>query len=772
VKEGRLSVRGRYDVSLDPAARRLALDGAEVHLSGLRVAERPSGLGVFELGSLDITGIDADAVAMKATVARVSLADGHASVRRARDGTLNLLAMVPAEAPEPGAAPGPRQAPPQFLVKEVGLSGFSADIEDQVPAHAARLAVGPVALSASDVTLAAGSRIPFHLSLNWAPKGTVTIDGTFTPGPAPRADLTARVSEFSLVPLSPYLEQFVNAHLAQGSVSTSVTVEASLPRDGPTVSVKGDFSLADLGIVDGIRDKELAGVGRLALTGIDAVAGPGVSASVDQVEVRGPYARARVDEDGSLNVASLLVKGPAATRGPARAPNAGPAPVLRIGRIVIGDGSFTFTDHSVEPNVRASLDSFGGTVSGLSSENLARADVDLKGMVGGAGPLEIAGKLDPLGARPFVDLSISVRNADLVPLSPYSGRFAGYELARGQLAVDSRIHVDGDRLDSANVVTLNQFTFGGATGSRDATSLPVRLGVALLKDVDGRIVIDLPVQGTIGDPNFRVGRVVLRVVENLLTKAAVSPFSLVGSMFGGGGEELAYQQFAPGSSELSGTEAPKLQTIARALANRPGLNLGIAGGYDAAADTYALRHLKLADLVRRSAWEERHLADPATPAPDKLVVAPSEYAAALKRLFDAKFPPGTTFGTPLPPPPAAAPPPLPPRPGILERIVDAVTFRRQREERAARRESDRLASEHDAAVKAAVASGLPQDEMAGRLAESIAVSTDDLRALAAARAGAVRERLMGAYSVAAGRLFLDQGQGAAAGGARATLSLQ
>src|SRR6185436_10526776 len=140
-----------------------------------------------------------------------------------------------------------------------------------------------------------------------------------------------------------------------------------------------------------------------------------------------------------------------------------------------------------------------------------------------------------------------------------------------------------------NVVTLNQFTFGAATNSPDATKLPVRLGVALLKDSEGKMIIDIPVAGRLGDPEFRIGRVVWRVVGNLLTKAATSPFSLLGSMFGGGGDELAFQEFAPGATELAPDGLAKLVTLTKALRARPGLNLEIAGSFDSAADGFALK---------------------------------------------------------------------------------------------------------------------------------------------------------------------------------------
>jgi Domain of Unknown Function (DUF748) len=406
--------------------------------------------------------------------------------------------------------------------------------------------------------------------------------------------------------------------------------------------------------------------------------------------------------------------------------------------------------------VQVAVTQFGGTIAGLSSENPCRSEVDLRASVDGVGPVTITGKLDPLAANLFVDLAVGAKSVDLVPLSPYSGKYAGYELARGQLFLDVKARVADRKVNMANVVTLNQFTFGAPTHSPDATHLPVRLGVALLKDLDGKIVIDVPVAGSLDDPSFRIGKVVWRVIGNLLTKAAVSPFSLLGSMFGGGGEELSYQEFAPGAVVPLPTEAPKLATLVKALTNRPGLSLSIEGDYDPAADAYALQQQKLADLIRRKIWEARRAADPNLPPPAQLTISPAEHLAMLKQLFDAKFPPGTQFGTPLPTPPAVAPPPPAPPPGLVKRVVNFITFESARARRAAEEAQSKAAEERKQAAAAAVVAGLPPAVMTARLAETMAVDANDLRALAAARAASVRDYLMTTGKIAADRLFLAQ----------------
>ncbi len=787
--DGKLTVRGHYEAAIAAGKQTLRLTGGEVHLQKLRMLERGSRLPAVELPALDVLGIDADAVAMKGSIQSVTATGGHLGVRREKDGTINLLAMVnpdtvtsaasspatPAStaAPTSTAAPIASAAPPDVRVGQVTLKDMKVDLTDNAAPRPAHLAFSNLQLSVKNLTLADNAVMPLQLSLAWFPQGTVQVDGTFTIKPELTADVKTEVTAIAILPLSPYLEEFVNARITQGTVTTKHAVQVTSSGGKPVVTFTGDVTVDKFALVDGVHNEELAGFAELSLKGIKASTAPQLGVALDEVAITAPYARVVVNKDKSINLLGVMPETPTAAVPPTATP-AAPEPKVTIGRVIISNGDFSFTDRSLEPNVRLGMVQFGGTISGLSSENLARADVDLKGAVDGAGPVAISGKLDPLGPNKFIDLKVDFKNVDLLPMSPYSGKFAGYELARGKLVVDTKVHVEGRKLDSTNVITLHQFTFGAATNSPDATSLPVRLGVALLKDADGKIVVDMPVQGSLDDPNFRIGKVVWRVIGNLLTKAATSPFSLIGSMFGGGGEELAFQEFAPGSSELQPAQQPKLDVLVKALANRPALSLGIEGSYDATADAYALKRQKLADLVRRRIWEAKHAKDPNIAPPEQLVITPEENATMVRQLFNAKFPPGTKFGTPLPPEPAVAAPPPPPPPGMVRKVINVITFEEMRAKRAAKKEEARRAAEHEKAVAIAAATGLPLDEMTGRLAETMVVTDNDLRALATTRAEHVRDQLVNNGHIAAERLFLAQASAAVKQnkGPRVFLSLQ
>ncbi len=775
--EGKLSVHGHYEINLTAGQRVLRLTDGSVQVRGLKLLERASQAVAVELPSLDIFGVNADALTLKATVGSVNLTGGHLHLRREKDGAINLLTMLqpaPDAAPAtPAAAPAPPAKLPDVSVTEVALKDFQVEIADLAAPRAAQLGLSGLQVNLKNATLTDGAVMPLQLSLNWAPQGTVRLEGTVALKPELKADLKVDVADFAISPLSPYIEQFVNARITQGAVTTSLTAQVSLPAgQPPVVTVAGDVQVARFGLVDGEHNEELAGFGSLTLKGLHAATAPQLSLALDEVAVVAPYARVIVlDKDMKLNLSSVLVAQRAAAAGEP-VPTPASAPKIVVGKVLISEGEYTFSDHSIEPNVRMAINQFEGTITGLSSENLTKADVNLKATVDGAGPISVTGKLDPFGATRHVDLKIDFKNVDLLPVSPYSGKYAGYELARGKLALDIKFLLEGDKIDATDLITLNQFTFGAPVQSPDATSLPVRLGVALLKDTEGKIVIDVPVQGSLTDPNFRIGKVVWRVIINLLTKAAVSPFGLLGSMFGGGGDELGYQDFAPGAAVLQATEIKKLETMVKALTNRPGLSVDLEGSYDGPADTFALKQNKLADAVRRAIWEAKHATDPTVAPPEQLVITPEENAVMVKKLFDEKFPPGTQFGAPLGKAPVAAAPPPPAKKGFIGRVVDFVTFKNARSEKPAAVESAKpeAVKPGDAAV-----TGPSIEEMTGRLAETIVVTDNDLRALAQARAQHVRDYFINVGKIDPERLFLAKNQADAtnaAKGPRVFLNLQ
>ena len=271
--------------------------------------------------------------------------------------------------------------------------------------------------------------------------------------------------------------------------------------------------------------------------------------------------------------------------------------------------------------------------------------MELRGKYEHHTPLEITGKIHPLRKDLFVDLKVSFKDMDLSPISPYSGTYVGYTIQKGKLSFDLKYLIVKKKLDSENKIFIDQLTLGEKVESPQATKLPVGLAIALLKDRKGEINLDIPVTGNIDDPKFSLGRIIIQVLVNLITKAITAPFALLGSLFGGG-EELSYLEFDYGLATVSEQNLKKIQTLTKALYERPSLKLDIEGHADSENDREGLKHLslerkmkarKLNDMIRQGL--------PAVPV-DKVRIDPMEYDRYLTQVYMAEsFPkPRTAVG--------------------------------------------------------------------------------------------------------------------------------
>ena len=313
---------------------------------------------------------------------------------------------------------------------------------------------------------------------------------------------------------------------------------------------------------------------------------------------------------------------------------------MRVGTVRIASGNVNFTDLFIRPNYTANLTQLVGSIGEIGSDRTEPSDVLITGRVDDDTPLEITGKLAPLGQERYVDLRAVARGFDLPKLSPYSGRWAGYAIEKGKLTADVRYRIEGDRLAAENKLTINQLTFGDKVDSPDATSLPVRLAVSLLKDRDGNIDLDLPISGTISDPQFSVGGLLWRAIGNLIVRVVSSPFTFLASLAGADAPELSHIAFAPGGGTLDDDDRARLDALARALASKPELSIEIAGVGDPEGDRAALQRDRLERTLRGAKLAQLRRANPGAelPAIADLKLEPDERAQLLERAWrDAKL---------------------------------------------------------------------------------------------------------------------------------------
>ena len=264
------------------------------------------------------------------------------------------------------------------------------------------------------------------------------------------------------------------------------------------------------------------------------------------------------------------------------------------------------------------------------------ADLELRGKAEGTASLEIVGKLNPLVKPLALDVTGKVRDLDLPPLSPYAVKYAGYGIERGKLSVDVNYVVQPDgQLTARNKLVLNQLSFGDKVQGSTA-SLPVKLAVALLADRHGVIDLDLPISGSLNDPQFSLGPVIVKVILNVIVKAITSPFSLLAHALGGASDELAMVAFPAGSAQLSLEARAGLDKVAKALVERPALQLTVVGTSSVQAEHDGFQRQQLDQQVRAEKRRQMARQGDETDKSDKADeagISPADYPALLKEVY-------------------------------------------------------------------------------------------------------------------------------------------
>ncbi|MBH9551872.1 DUF748 domain-containing protein [Inhella gelatinilytica] len=709
--QGRVKADGSLSLAdpLDPAAA----ERVQATVNALEWAEAQARHGddvALRGGQLQLQGLQWQAAAPTVTVQSLQLKAAELRLRRRAQG---LLAGGPPAPTGDGTTPAPDTPPPFALrlgrlalavdqlqwadERAAGLYGLEAERAQvqwagrglQLEAQPLNWEAGRLTPTQTRVQLATGPR-QTPATLRW--------EGELRGAPW-QAKGRLRLQRWPLA----LADAYGLAHTGLGLRDALLGLDSQIDLQPERLGLRGQAELQALDLVTvrhdaGVRfvDQPLLAWQRVGAEGLNLAwplqghAAPRLQ--LDLLTVQGLQARLMVDAQGRLNLRGLegpggeSAAGPASPATPAASASATatasapmPRPVIEVGRIQLDNAAVDFEDRFVKPNYRAQLGRLTGSLGRFHSEQPAQAPLQLTGTVAGTGTLQVEGSVNPLLQPPQLDIRAQASDVELAPFTPYSGKYLGYGIDRGKLGSTLRYQVGADgRLQADNRVVLNQLTLGEAVESPEATGLPVKLALALLSDRHGVIDLNLPVEGSLQDPEFRIGPVVWKLIGGLITKVITSPFAW---MSGGGPEGKPVElRFAPGQAQV--LDPAPLQTVAQALLDRPQLQLTLTG----AVDTHERRAVALGriDTALRQAWaRDRGQADQT-----QVAVPPEQRERLLRRLYESR--------------------PLPNRPRNVLGLLKT----------------------------------LPEADMLERLLAAETVSDDDLRALAVARASTVRDALV------------------------------
>ena len=586
---GRLALHGKGLNSGQGGATlgRLDLDLGELALG--KAEEAP----LLTIPALAVEGVAVDQPRHTVDIARIQTRGGHLACQRQKDGTLDLATLLGPTSPGEARAAG---APAWELgLGRLEVEGYGVAFSDQVPVKPFVTTFDQISLAVQELRNRPESQARVEGSLVMNDQGRLTLKGQMGHDPL-TADLQVTTAAIPLAAFAPYWGERVRLAVSKGAIASEGRVVLQAKSEGPPeIRYEGGASLTDFAALDN-RQGKLLEWNSLTAGGIDLTTTP-LQLKIKEVGLTDYFLSLVLSPEGTLNLRDLAVEVEKEKRGtpPAQGPEKASLKTIDIGRVTLQGGEIAFSDHSITPNFSTRLLAVTGRVSGLRNDQASRAEVDLLAKLANRAPIAIQGTINPLAEELFVDLKGSVKDVELSSLTPYSGRYVGYTIRKGKLFLDTSYSIIGTRIDSQHAFLLDQFLLGDQVESREAIKAPIKLAVALLKNRKGEIHLDLPIKGDLSRPDFQMGAIAAKVFVGLITKAVTAPFALLGAMFGG--EELRFAEFAPGNTTILPETQKRLDALAQALFDRPGLNLEIKGYAAQDKDHEALVRQRFAELL-------------------------------------------------------------------------------------------------------------------------------------------------------------------------------
>ncbi|QZI71611.1 DUF748 domain-containing protein [Pseudomonas protegens] len=586
LEDGVVNLSTHYKFSLTKETE-LLLDNTSISVAPFAI-KAPDGRPLARLERLDISEATVDLAKQHVIVGKIRSQKLETWAALEADGQLDwqkLFASQPAKPaakPQPATADTPKEPavpakPWQVLLKDVELRNYQVHLADRQAKPAVALDVGPLNLDLKNFDSLNQSPFTLKLDTGLGKQGKVSATGEVNLNPI-TAKLKVQTKDIDLRVAQSYISPFIRLELRSGMLGSDLAVD--LKKVEPlTFSITGRAEVDQLHTLDTLKTRDFVKWKQVVVEGLNYQHGD--SLTISQVNLMQPYARFIINDDRTTNIDDLLIPQPA---GGSSKSSGKPAPSsskplgIHIGKIAINEGSANFADLSLTPNFATAVQQLNGHIGTIDSRQAKPAEVDVKGKVDRYAPVTIKGSVNPFDPMAALDIATSFKRVELTTLTPYSGKFAGFRIRKGRLNLDLHYMITKGQLKAENKLVVEQLQLGEKVDSPDAVDLPIRLAVALLKDTDGKISIELPISGDLNNPQFSVMPIVWQTLRNLVLRAAQAPFKFIGGLVtGGDSEDLSSVSFAPGSSELSKESESALTTLAKALKERPTLRLEIEG---------------------------------------------------------------------------------------------------------------------------------------------------------------------------------------------------
>lgn len=641
IVDGQFNSQIEYQADISAAGLSLKISNSEMSLAQLQIAEKGRDAGLLGIPDLTVAGIAVDTDKKQIGLGSVSSKDAKISAWLEKDGSVNYQNLFGKTAQEDSAPVTPaaknKQQDWQINLKQLNIGNYQLLFTDntQTPPQSSQFT--GISLKLQHFAYPGSDKFPLQFSAIYNDAGKLEASGEVGLMPLSAA-MAVNIHGIALKNFQSYMNPYLRLEVVDGAINTQGKLNLSVA-DELQLVFQGDVNVDNLTTRDKVNHRDFLKWNDFQLLQINADLA-NQTFIFNTIVLDKPYVRITIQKDRSTSFDELMVTQPTTGKptqaqvGDGTSKVAKPDPIISIGKILLKNGSSDFADYSLILPFVAQMGGLDGEISGFASNQDTPLKLQLKGKVYDLAPVNIKGSYQIKTGDS--DIALKFSHMPLPLITPYMADFAGYKIEKGQMDLDLQYTIKQRQLEAKNKIFIDQLALGEQVENPHASSLPLHLAIALLKDADGKINLDFPVTGSLDDPQFSIGSLLVDVLGNLVSKLVTSPFRAFDGLLSED-KDFSTINFEPGSTELDSTESAKLDQLSKALQEKPNLVLEIKGMAFQVQDWPELRFQVLVEILKK--MKSGELRDKGQNIRSEYIeLNDDEYKRLLEKFFKEVFP--------------------------------------------------------------------------------------------------------------------------------------
>lgn len=594
------------------------LSAIETSIEQIKINQRSTNKPLLALANITLSDGEFKWPEASIQIPVINLKNGNVWVS-ARDGKTNWEHLIAQQ--ESDNTNNSKSTAWRFLNNSLSIVGVDLHYLDETASDAAPVKVEKISLGVKNLSNQPDQAIEVAANFQLQ-KGKFESTTKLQINPLENIEGTYKFSELPVKAAQSFIDDYAAVTVADGMLASEGKISS---KDG-VIKITGNAEVDQFNLQEKSSGKTILSWAQLRLTRIIADISK-KEVNIGRMRFEKAFADFRIFPDGTHTLSRILITPETATPVANHSTETSSDFRYLIGRIDFDDASGTFTDSSLPLPFFADVAKINGTISTLDSTSHTPANVKLEGQVSDYGEMVMNGAIFPLEPTQKTQMKLNFTNIDISEFSPYSVKFAGREIAKGKMDLDLEYEINRSHMQGKNHLVLHDFALGKKVDQPGAADLPLDLAIALLKDKNGVIRADVPVQGNVDDPKFDYGKTIRSAIRQLITNVAAAPFRFLAGLVGvGQNKDLGYISFFAGRTDLSPAQNEKVKQLGEAMIKRPDLQITIAGVYSASFDTQTLKEEKFNARLREQISQNLTDAN----------IGSRRYISTLERLYEEK----------------------------------------------------------------------------------------------------------------------------------------